>query len=99
MAIDTRILDELLGGRDPGEVFAKDGLFDDLKKALAERILNVELDEHLEHEDRRGQSNRRNGSSPKTVRTETSEIALDIPRDRDGTFDPRLIAKAIPGLR
>ena len=39
-----------LAGRDPNEVFAKDGLLDDLKKALSERILNAELDEHLEDE-------------------------------------------------
>lgn len=44
------LLDQLLSGRDPGEVFAKDGLLDDLKKALSERILNAELDEHLEDE-------------------------------------------------
>jgi len=47
MAIEKELLDHLLAGRDPNEVFAKDGLFDDLKKALSERILNVELDEHL----------------------------------------------------
>ncbi len=47
MAIDKDVLDELLAGRDPGEVFLKDGLLDELKKALSERILNAELDEHL----------------------------------------------------
>lgn len=41
MAINEKLLDELLGDRDPNEVFSKDGLFDDLKKALAERILNA----------------------------------------------------------
>src|SRR5215208_6071945 len=43
-------LDQLLDGRDPKEVFNKDGLFDELKKALAERVLNAELDDHLESE-------------------------------------------------
>ena len=47
MAIEKELLDQLLGGRDPNEVFAKGGLLDDLKKALSERILNAELDEHL----------------------------------------------------
>ena len=93
MAINEKLLDELLGDRDPNEVFSKDGLFDDLKKALAERILNSELDEHLENEHGSGKTNRRNGSTPKTVQTETSKMALDIPRDRAGTFDPQLIAK------
>ena len=45
MAIKKGTLDELLSGRDPKEVFSKDGLFDELKKALAERVLNAELDD------------------------------------------------------
>jgi putative transposase len=97
MAIDKDLLDRLLEGRDPSELFARDGLLDDLKKALSERILNAELDEHLGAE--RGEAeasrrpNRRNGSSSKTVLTGTSKVRLDIPRDRAGTFDPQLIAK------
>ncbi len=81
------------GGRDPQYVFSKDGLFDELKKALSERILNAELDDHLEAEGAQGRRNLRNGSSPKTMLTETSKVSLDIPRDRSGTFDPKLIAK------
>jgi putative transposase len=50
MAIEKELLDQLLAGRDPKALFAKDGLLDDLKKALSERILNAELDEHLEGE-------------------------------------------------
>lgn len=93
MAIEKELLDQLLAGRDPGEVFAKDGLLDDLKKALSERILNAELDEHIDGERGEGNANRRNGSSKKTVLTGTSKLSLDIPRDRAGTFDPKLIAK------
>jgi len=55
--------------------------------------LNVELDEHLEDERADGRTNRRNGTSKKTVLTGTSKMALSIPRDRAGTFDPKLIAK------
>ena len=44
MAIKKGTLDELLSGRDPKQVFSKDGLFDELKKARAERVLNAELD-------------------------------------------------------
>ena len=99
MAIDKDVLDRLLEDRDPSEVFARDGLLDDLKKALSERILSAELDEHLGRE--RGEApepaprpgNRRNGTSSKTVLTGTSKVRLDIPRDRAGTFDPQLIAK------
>ena len=93
MAIKKGTLDELLSGRDPKQVFSKDGLFDELKKALAERVLNAELDDHLEGEAAAGKANHRNGYSKKTVLTETSKIDLRIPRDREGTFDPKLIQR------
>lgn len=93
MAIEKELLDQLLSGRDPNEVFAKDGLLDDLKKALSERLLNTELDEHLENERSDGNVNRRNGHSKKTVLSGTSKMTLSIPRDRAGSFDPKLIAK------
>src|SRR5690606_35961325 len=93
MAIDKELLDQLLAGRDPNEIFARDGLLDDLKKALSERILNAELDEHLEEEVSEGSINRCNGHSRKSVLTGTSKMTLAIPRDRAGTFDPKLIAK------
>ena len=93
MAIEKELLEQLLAGRDPQEVFAKDGLLDDLKKALSERILNTELDEHLQGEASEASANRRNGHSQKTVLTGTSKMTLSIPRDRAGTFDPKLIAK------
>jgi putative transposase len=48
MAIKKDTLDGLLAGLDPQSVFAKDGLFDELKKALAERVLNAEIDDHLD---------------------------------------------------
>jgi putative transposase len=93
MAIDKDVLDQLLAGRDPQELFAKDGLLDELKKALSERMLTAELDDHLESESAEGAMNRRNGSSRKTMLTGTSKVTLDIPRDRAGTFDPKLIAR------
>src|SRR5436305_8744373 len=94
MAIEKELLDQLLAGHDPNEVFAKDGLLDDLRKALSERILNVELDEHLKDERVEGNANRRNGSSKKTVLTGQSQVTLASPRDRAGTFDPKLLAQA-----
>ena len=93
MAIEKELLDRLLAGRDPKELFAKDGLLDDLQKALSGRILNAELDEHLDGERAEEKANRRNGHSRKSVLTGTSKIELSIPRDRAGTFDPQLIAK------
>ena len=93
MAIKKDRLDDLLAGRDPKAVFSKDGLFDELKKALAERVLNAELDDHLDNGAAEGSRNRRNGFSKKTVLTETSKIDVRIPRDREGTFDPKLIQR------
>ena len=93
MAIKKETLDHLLDGRDPKEVFNKDGLFDELKKALAERVLNAEIDDHLDGETAEGRKNHRNGYSSKRVITETSKLDIRIPRDREGTFDPKLIAR------
>ena len=93
MAIEKELLDQLLAGRDPQDLFAKNGLVDELKKALSERLLNAELDEHLVGDAGRVAGNHRNGASKKTMLTGTSKVTLDIPRDRDGSFDPRLIAK------
>lgn len=93
MVIKKDTLDQLLAGRDPRDVFAKDGLVDELKKALANRVLSAELDDHLDGEAAAGKPNRRNGYSKKTVLGESSKLELRIPRDREGTFDPQLIAK------
>ena len=93
MVIKKDVLDQLLAGRDPKEVFATGGLVDELKRALANRVLNAEMDDHLEGEAAAGKANRRNGYSSKTVIGESAKLELRIPRDRDATFDPKLIAK------
>lgn len=96
------LIDQLLAERDPNEVFAKAGLLDDLKKALSERILSAELDEHLQDETIEGTANHRNGHSKKTVVTGTSKTTLSIPRDRAGIFDPQAdcqIPAVFPGRR
>lgn len=87
--IPDALLDQLLNGADPKAAFAKDGLLDELKKALAERALNAEMDRHLAG----SEGNSRNGYGSKTVLTGTSKMTLDIPRDRQSSFDPQLIAK------
>jgi putative transposase len=92
-AIPDHLLDQLLGGADPQTALVKDGLVDALKKALAERALNAEMDHHLETSEGDGPSNSRNGYGRKTVLTDTGRIALEVPRDRLSTFDPQLIAK------
>ena len=91
--ISADLLDQLLAGRDPKKVLDSDGLIGDLKKALAERMLNAEMDVHLAADAEAGLANHRNGSSAKTVLTPDGELTLSIPRDRHGRFDPALIAK------
>jgi len=88
--IPDAVLDQLLGGADPKTAFDPNGLLDDLKKAFAERVLNAELDHHLASDE---SGNSRNGYGKKTVVTESSKLTLEIPRDRQSTFDPQLIAK------
>ena len=92
-AIPDEVLDQLLGGSDPRAALADGGLLDGLKKALAERALNAELDHHLETGEPDGRTNGRNGYSAKGVFTGTGKLDLQIPRDRLSTFDPQLIAK------
>jgi putative transposase len=88
--IPDQLLDQLLAGADPKTAFDKDGLLDGLKKALAERALNAEMDHHLNSAE---PGNTRNGYGKKTVLTDTSRIEIEVPRDRLATFDPQLIAK------
>jgi putative transposase len=88
--IPDELLDQLLAGADPKTAFDQNGLLDDLKKALAERALNAEMDHHLATGEG---GNSRNGYGRKTVTTDTSKLEIEIPRDRQSSFDPQLIAK------
>ena len=89
MSIDKDLLDQLMEGRKPDDLFGEDGILQELTKALAERALSTELDAHLTEEradpppEGANQApNRRNGTSPKTVTTDSGKVVLDIPRDR-----------------
>ncbi len=79
----------------PADLFGPDGLFQRLKGALMERMLEAEMTEHLGFERNAGkhQGNSRNGHTTKTVKTESGPVAVRVPRDRAGTFEPQLIAK------
>lgn len=99
--IKAELLDELLRDQDPKTVFSSNGLLGELKKALAERILNAEMDHHLNQPEQEASGNHRNGNSSKTVLTESGEMELEIPRDRQGQFEPSLIRKyqrRLPGF-
>ncbi len=97
MAIRDELIEELLAGKDPQKVFSSDRLLDELKKALAERILDAEMDQHLaaeRAEEAAGDPrNHCNGHSRKTVLTGTGKVDLQVPRDRQASFEPQLIAK------
>lgn len=90
-AIPADLLDQLLAGTDAATALDQGGLLDSLKKALAERALNAEMDHHLGDVSEAG--NNRNGYGRKTVITDSGKIEIDVPRDRAGSFDPQLIAK------
>jgi putative transposase len=91
--IGDEVVDQLLAGRDPATVFASGGLLDELKKRLAERMLNAEMAQHLGSVVEAESGNHRNGYGSKTVITDTGKLELAIPRDRQGRFDPVLISK------
>src|ERR1700732_5259470 len=88
--IPDAILSHLLAGADAKTAFDPNGLLDDLKKALAERVLNAEMDHHLAGEE---PGNRRNGYGRKSVVTDTGASEVEGARDRQASFDPQLIAK------
>jgi putative transposase len=103
--IRDELLDELIAGQDPRELFTRDGLFDQLKKGLMDRMLEAEMTRHLGYESGEekpeNQENQRNGHSSKKVIAGESKIELQIPRDRQGTFDPVLVGKfqrRLPGF-
>src|SRR5215207_4113357 len=91
--IPDELLDQLLAGRDPQAALGRDGLADELKRALAERALNAEMDHHLDGEAAEGRPNSRNGYGQKTLLTDGGKLPILVPRDRLATFDPQLIAK------
>src|SRR3954454_7978160 len=76
-----------------------DGLLKQFTKSVLEMALNEEMTEHLGHEkhrapDDRDSTNIRNGTRPKTVLTEaTGQVEIDVPRDRDATFEPQIVKK------
>jgi putative transposase len=92
-----RALDELLKGKKPEEIVGPDGLLKQLTKALLERAMNAELSHHLGYEkgqpEGRGSGNNRNGKSRKTVQGDCGAIEIAVPRDRNGSFEPKILPK------
>jgi putative transposase len=96
--IDDDLIDALLKGRErPEDLPGNGGLMHGPKRAVMQRMLGAELTDHLGHEP--GETpppvrpNRRNGTGRKTVKGEAGSFGIDVPRDREGGFEPRLIGK------
>ena len=98
MAFSKEILDELLKDyHGPDDFYGPDGIVKQLSKALIERVMQAELTEQIGYEKNeageKGTENRRNGKSSKTLRTDQGPMEIEVPRDRDGEYDPQIVAK------
>jgi len=98
MAITKEVLDELLREyKGPDDFYGPDGLMKQLSKALIERMMQAELTEQLGYEKsepgEKQTENRRNGKTLKTLRTDQGPMEIEVPRDRDGEFEPKIIPK------
>ena len=96
--IRKELLDELLAEyANPEDLTGPDGLLKRLTGALVERALQAELTDHLGYEpnaaEGQGTGNSRNGAGKKTLRTEQGNVTVEVPRDRNGTFEPKLVKK------
>jgi hypothetical protein len=101
--LPDEVVDELLAGaRTEEEIVGPGGLLSQLTKRLVERALEVELTDHLGYERHReppgGAGTQRNGSTPKTLVTEHGPVQVNTPRDREGSFEPRLVRKGHAAL-
>jgi len=98
MTIDKKIIDKLMKDyQSPEDIFSKDGIFKELQKAILERILEGEMTHHLGYEknDPKGNNsgNSRNGKNKKTMKGDFGQVEIEVPRDRNGGFDPQFIKK------
>jgi putative transposase len=92
------VIDELLSGASTEQdITGQGGLLGQLTKRMVERAMEVELTEHLGYETHveppGGAGNTRNGSTPKRLITEHGEVQINTPRDRDDSFEPRIVKK------
>lgn len=99
------LLDNLLEGKAPEEILGNEGLLRELTKRLVERALEGEMTAHLGYDkhavEGRNRSNSRNGRTRKRIRTGTADLDIEVPRDRQGSFEPQLVPKRrrrLPGF-
>jgi len=97
MGIDKELIDKLLADyKCPEDLIGEQGLLKQLTKALVERAMDAELTHHLGYEKHdtsgRGSGNSRNGTSRKKLKGDFGEAEIEVPRDRNGTFTPQIVA-------
>jgi putative transposase len=98
MAIDLRLIDKLLADyKKPEDIIGENGLLKQLTKALLERAMQAEMTEHLGYEKHdsvgNNSGNSRNGATTKTLKGDFGEMPLETPRDRNGSYEPKIISK------
>jgi putative transposase len=98
MTINEEVLDKLLENyQKPEDILGENGLIKQLTKGLLEKMLGAELTSHLGYEKHDpagyGSGNSRNGKSKKKVKADFGEIELEVPRDRQSTFEPKIVPK------
>ena len=98
MPIRTELIDELLKDyKKPEDLVGENGLLKHLTRALVERALGAELTHHLGYEkhsaEGKNSGNSRNGTSPKTLKSDLGELPIEVPRDRRGDFEPQIVKK------
>src|SRR6267142_5124804 len=98
MTIDNELIDNLLKDyKKPEDLIGEDGLLKQLTKRLLERAMAAEMTEHVGYEkhDTVGNKsgNSRNGNSAKSLKGSFGTMAIEVPRDRNGTFEPQIIEK------
>ena len=93
--VSQELLDQLVKG--PMTQGDLEVMFRSLKKAVIERAMSAEMSEHLGygHAESKpeGQANQRNGTTGKTVITDDGPVRIEVPRDREGSFQPQIIGK------
>jgi putative transposase len=98
LEIKTELIDELLKDyKKPADIIGKHGLLKQFVKAVLERAMHAELTEHLGYPKHapvgHNSGNSHNGTSSKTVKGDFGEVTIEVPRDRAGTFEPRILPK------
>jgi putative transposase len=98
-AFDPAMIDSLLADAQVAgsPLDGAEGLLNQMTKAVLERALQAEMTHELGYErgDRAGagSGNSRNGTSTKTVSTAAGPVTIEVPRDRNGTFEPKIVPK------